>query len=148
MSKQHHGGHHNPHGHVPAHAPGHAHGHTHGHAHAHAHGYAHGVEHRQAHRHGHAGRHAAGPKLRILVLHGSRQDGGVFAARLKTLTKKLSPIAVRGGLARRRRGPRARQRPLLLRRGRGATAGGAHRDSACGAAPDTCAYATASGRGR
>jgi hypothetical protein len=34
------------------------------------------------------------PKLRILALHGSRQDGAVLAARLKTLIKKLSSIAV------------------------------------------------------
>lgn len=38
------------------------------------------------------------PKLQILVLHGSRQDGEVFSQRLKTLTKKLKNIAVSGCL--------------------------------------------------
>jgi hypothetical protein len=35
-----------------------------------------------------------GRKLQILVLHGSRQDGAVFAQRLRTLVKKLKNIAV------------------------------------------------------
>lgn len=35
-------------------------------------------------------------KLKILVLHGSRQDGEVFSQRLKTLVKKLKGIAVSG----------------------------------------------------
>jgi Serine hydrolase (FSH1) len=38
---------------------------------------------------------SGGAKLHILCLHGSRQDGEVFASRLKTLRKKLAPIAVR-----------------------------------------------------
>jgi hypothetical protein len=33
-------------------------------------------------------------KLQILCLHGSRSDGEVFQQRLKTLRKKLQPIAV------------------------------------------------------
>jgi hypothetical protein len=33
-------------------------------------------------------------KLRILCLHGSRQDGQVFSQRLKTLEKKLRDVAV------------------------------------------------------
>ena len=37
---------------------------------------------------------AAQRKLHILCLHGSRQDGEVFSARLKTLRKKLGAIAV------------------------------------------------------
>lgn len=37
----------------------------------------------------------AHPKLRILCLHGSRQDGDLFSTRLKTLQKKLSHLAVK-----------------------------------------------------
>ena len=37
--------------------------------------------------------HGAHSRLRILALHGSRQDGAVFAARIATLVKKLAPIA-------------------------------------------------------
>lgn len=44
-------------------------------------------------------KHQQSPKLQILVLHGSRQDGEVFSQRLKTLTRKLKNIAVSGCLA-------------------------------------------------
>jgi len=38
-------------------------------------------------------RDAAPPRLRILCLHGSRQSGEIFAARLRTLRRKLEPVA-------------------------------------------------------